>query len=451
MHSVRVGMAALAALLLPLLVPGQAKSAQTKAPSLVSNSQITIRGDGPQAQTISLTAVRGDWFVSGDDAHANLDFETGSGPHYIVQLQWDGAGKTHTITHDTNDTVVGTGHSTFYLMLPGENGNSRAAAPHDSDVVAITITHMDDSSLEAHLSGTATAEGKVSFDGALSVRRTGAHAVASTGAWHDCDPQIHDKMVGAEARSPSECEVKFDQHVRQELQHAFAPLMARLEQGDWVVSKQPQMGPVQAMARHSEKSPYHLDSASHGAFHIELGLKQESAEYQQRAAAYQQAMEKMNQQVSEAMKNGGPATGQKTMDELARSVAAQMDNMSVKISVGINAGSIGVVNFAGTHNTASLPGGGTVVYIPAAQPSTGGGPDSGEAVTWVLVGPWKQVTAKSLGSDGEHIDANGGLLPGKPTLAVQNVWVRIRAGKDMTEQVIQKVDWDKVRALIQEN
>jgi hypothetical protein len=448
--------AAAAALLLPLLVVSQARSPQSrapqaKAPALVSASQITIRGDGPEPQTISLPTARGDWFVSGDDAHANLDFETGSGPHYIVQLQWDGAAKTHTVTHDTNDTVVGTGHSTFYLMLPGENGNSRAAAPHDSDVVTVTITHMDDTSLEAHLSGTATAEGKVSFEGTLSVRRTGAHPVASTGAWHDCDPQIHDKMVGAEDRSPSECEVKFDQHVRQELERAFAPLIAKLEQGDWSVSRQPEVGPVQAMARHSEKSPYHLDSAAGGAFHIELGLKQDSGEYQRRADAYQKAMAKMNEQVAEAMKNGGPAAGQKTMDELARSVAAQVDNMNVKISVGINAGSMGAVNFAGTHDATTLPGGGTVVYIPAAQPSTGGGSDSGEVMTWVLIGPWKQVASKSLGSDGEHIDSNGGLVPGKPTLAVQNVWVHIRAGKDMTEQVIQKVEWDKIRALVHED
>jgi hypothetical protein len=442
---------ATAALLLPLLVAGQARSPQPKPPALVTNSQITIRGDGPTPQTIDLTSVHGDWFVSGDDAHANLDFETSTGPHYIVQLQWDGLGKTHTITHDTNDTVVGTGHSTFYLMLPGENGNSRAAAPHDSDVVTVTVTHMDDSSLEAHLSGTATADGKVSFDGTLKVQRTGAHTIASTGAWHDCDPQIHDKMVGAEARSPSECEVKFDQHVRQALQQAFAPLLSKLEQGDWTISKQPEMGPVQAMARRSEKSPYHLDNASGGAFHIELGLKQDSEEYQRRAAAYQQAMDKMNEQVAEAMKNGGPTAGQKTMDELARSVAAQMDNMNVKISVGINSGSSGAVNFAGTHTSAPLPGGGTVVYIPAAQPSTGGGSDSGEAMTWVLIGPWKQVTSKSLGADGEHIDASGGLTPGKPTLAVQNVWVHIRAGKDMTEQVIQRVDWNAIRALIQEN
>ena len=43
------------------------------------------------------------------------------------------------------------------------------------------VTHMDDSSLEAHLSGTATADGKVSFDGTLKVQRTGAHTIASTG------------------------------------------------------------------------------------------------------------------------------------------------------------------------------------------------------------------------------------------------------------------------------
>ena len=32
----------------------------------------------------------------------------------------------------------------------------------------------------------------------------------ATGTFGNCDPQIHDKLVGAEWRSPSECEVNFD-------------------------------------------------------------------------------------------------------------------------------------------------------------------------------------------------------------------------------------------------
>jgi hypothetical protein len=427
-------------LALPLVAAGQAK------PSISSTSQITIHGGGFDGQTLTLSKASGDWFSTANDAHANLDFENPEGPqHVIIQLQFDGKDAAHTITHDTNDTVVGTGHSTFYLMLPGDGINMKAAAPHDSDVVTVTVTRMDDNALDAKLTGVATADGKVRFEGTLSVRRMGAHPLKSSGAWHDCDPQIHDKMVGAEARSPSECEQKFDSHVREALGQAFAPVMAQFSQGDWT-AKQPNMGPVEAMARYSETKPYHLDSAIRGAFKIDLELSPNSEEYQRRAAAYREAMEKASQQVADAMKSG--TGGQATIEKMAATMNAQSEAMAIKISVGINNGSLGMTNFKGTHTVSSLPGGGTVLFVPGAQASTGGGADSAEAVTLVLVGPWGQVTSKSLGADGERVEVKGGLLPGKPVLAVQNVLVRIRTSPELAQKVIEKVDWERVRGLV---
>jgi len=415
---------------------------------IVSTSQIAIRGGGFEGQTLSLTKVSGDWFAAGGDAHANLDLETAPGPqHVIVQLQWDGPGTTHTITHDTNETVVGTGHSTFYLMLPGDGINNQAAAPHDSDVVTVTVTHMDDNTLEARLAGTATTNEKVRFSGTIALHRTGTHAVSSTGGWHDCDAQIHDKMVGAENRSPSECEARFDRHVREALQQAFVPVIAGFTRDDWAVAKEPHMGPVTGMARHSENAPYRLSSAHEGNFAIHLALKTDSPAYQRYAEAFQKQMAKMQ----EAGAKDGGAGSQQAIAQMAQTLTAQEDNTKIEISVSINSSAAGVVNYRGNHELAALPGGGSVLFVPAAQSPTGGGSDAAQGMTWVLLGAWGVPAAKSLGSDGEHIDVKGGLRPGKPQLAVQNVWVRIRSSRELAQKVIDRIDWNLIRALLQEN
>lgn len=428
--------------LLPLVCAGQGKT-----PAVVSTSQIMIDGGGFQGQPISLPKVSGDWFVTGDDAHADLNLETAGGAQRVVlQLQWDGAGATHTITHENNDTVVGAGHSTFYLLLPPGG----AASPQHSDRITIAVTRMDDNAIEARLTGTATGNSQLRFTGTISLRRTGVHVVRSSGAWHDCDPQIHDKMAGAEDRSPSECEVKFDRHVREVLQQAFAPVISGFESQEWTVSSPPNLGPVTSMERHSEGAPYRLDTAHEGAFRIGLALRQDSAAYQRFAEKYQQQMAKLSQQMAEATKGGGTG-GQAAIEQMAQTLSAQSDGTAISITVLTNRGSAGVVNFKGVHTVSALPGGGTIVFVPGAQPSTGGGADAAQAMTWVLVGPWGAPAFKSLGGDGEQIDVSGGLKPGTPTLHVQNVWVRIRTSKELAAEVIERADWGKIRALLEEN
>jgi hypothetical protein len=46
------------------------------------------------------------------------------------------------------------------------------------------------------------------------------------------------------------------------------------------------------------------------------------------------------------------------------------------------------------------------------------------------------------------LSVKGGLLPGKPVLAVQNVYVRIHASRELAERAIQQIDWGKLRGVL---
>jgi len=429
----------------PLAAVGQG----LKQPAIVSTSQISLNGGGLPGESLSLPVVHGDWFATEKDAHANLDLESAPGPTRItLQMQWDGKAATQTINADNNSTSTGAGRSTFYVMV-SKDGRSDAASPRHDDAVTLTITRMDESTLEARLSGTVTGDGPIQLQGTISLRRAGTRKMLASGTYRDCDPTVYEKMVGAEDRSASECESKFDAHVRETLLQAFAPVVSGLTAGSWTVDKSPKMGPVTQMARHTESKPYQLNSTFQGAFAMELALSPDSPAFQRTMQAYQEAMDKMKQQVADQMKNGG-ARNPQAAQQMAQSIAALADNSKIRISVVINFGSIGVVNFKGAHTVDPLPGGGSVVFVPGAQPSTGGGPDAGEAMTWVLLGSWATVQSRSLGADGEHLDVKGGMSPAKPPLAVQNVWVRIRTSKELAAQVIAKTDWEKIRGLVTE-
>jgi hypothetical protein len=389
----------------------------------------------------------GDWFVNGSDAHAGITLESGAGPLRVrLDVQWDGTGTIHTINESNNDTVMGGTHSTFYLVLSGTE--EQAISPRGSDAITVTVTHMDDASLDARISGTATGDGPVTIAGTIRLRRNGPHAVKSTGAWANCDPVIHDKMAGAEDRSPSECEVKFDRHVREALRQALAPMVEGLRKDSWTVSTEANMGPATAMGRHTENAPYMLANAAEGGFSMELALDPGSEASQRMQQAQQQQLEQLGQKMADLVKSGRPDP--KAIQQMTQSISGLMTNGRIEIAVRINSANAEAVNFKIGHTVKPLAGGGSVVFVPAAQPSSGGGADSAQAMTWVLIGPWGPVGGRNLGDGSEDVSASGGLSKAKPLLSVQNVWVKIQTSQQLAEQVNAKVDWARIRALVAE-
>jgi len=202
--------------------------------SIISQSQITPNGAGFTGETYKLPKVIGDWFQTPTDAHVSLRLETAAdaAQRVILDIEWDGLAPTHTITNGSNHNGTATHRSGFYLLYGPKGGSSTSVAPSGSEAVVVTVEHLDDSSVEATINGTITINngmtaggGSVQVTGTISLKRAGAHNEKVGGTFGDCDPVIHDRLVGAEFRSPSACEVKFDQHVRDGLIAAVTPLM----------------------------------------------------------------------------------------------------------------------------------------------------------------------------------------------------------------------------------
>jgi hypothetical protein len=416
---------------------------------IISQSQITPSGAGFTGETYKLPKVIGDWFQTPTDAHVSLRQETSvdAAQRVILDIEWDGLATTHTITNESNHDGTATHRSGFYLTYAPKGRSSTSVAPSGSEAIVVTVQHLDDNQVEATINGTITINngmtaggGSVQVTGTISLKRTGAHNEKVGGTFGDCDPVIHDKLVGAEFRSPSACEVKFDQHVRDGLIAAVTPLINSFTAGGWMVDKAPFAGPITSIPRHTESAPFRVK------IELELRMSPDNEVYQRLNKASQEAMEKASAQMALALKGG--TVDPHMMDAATKSVRELADNTLLGITIDTNAPSAGAVAFQGGHTVNELPGGGTVVFLPAAQAPTGGGADAAVSLTWVLLGSWSAPAPVKPGTGEENLSVKGGLLPGKPVLAVQNVYVRIHASRELAERAIQQIDWGKLRGVL---
>lgn len=429
----------------PLLLAVLPVAARSAVLIPVSQSTITVTGAGLNGETYNLTKAYGDWFYTAQDAHASLTLLTGAGAHQAqLSLEWDGRALTQTIDRANNDSTVnnGTGGFVFDLHLKGTGVYGQELRPGGGDAITVTITKMDDQSLEATLAGTATGTAAVRISGAIKLHRSSAGLVSGT--FGGCDPHIYDKLAGAEWRSPSECEVKFNAYVLQGLLPVVAPVESGLQAAGWTEAKKPRLDAIDSIPRGSEKKPFQLVNRGGGAFDYTFSLPPNSKVYQQYNQA---AMDAMQKAMGQALK-GGPAGGQAAMDAAQEAARALQENTSVGISVAINQASLEISDFKGGHTVTPLAGGGYSIEVPYAQPATGGGVDAAVRMTYVFVGAWAAAPGSTPASSGdESIQVKGVLNPAK-LLAVQNLEIRIQGGTAETQQVIGAMDWNTLRGLV---
>ena len=408
-------------------------------PKATSQSTITVSGPGLANGTYAPNQVNADWFVTATDAHATLHMDTGYGtkPRVVLELEWDGKGPVQRIDGATQHSNA-PGGAGFYLQV-----DDAMAQPEKTDVITVTVSAMDAGTLTATLQGTArTGAGPLRVTGTIRLTRAvAAPGVAASGTFEGCDPVIHDKLAGAEGRSPTECEVKYDLHVRQALARALAPVVQELTAQRWTETTKPAMGPVTVMARHTEGHPYAIDNAVGARFRMVLDAGSGGA-------ASQQSQEARYQRMAELMKD--MAKNQKEIEALSHEAAGGAAASRVEVAVHTNAASMGVANFNLHHTVSALPGGGVVVWVEEAQAETGGGEDAASGEMLVLLGPWGQPVAKALGDGGEQVSAKATLSASRPVMATQTVVVTMRASQGLAQKVVERVDWGAVRGLMAE-
>jgi len=278
-----------------------------------------------------------------------------------------------------------------------------------------------------------------------------AHAATTettTGTFGSCDPVIHDKLAGAEWRSPSDCEVKFDAYVRKALTAALQPVIDNLTAQGWGVTGEVEAQPLTSIPRHTADKPFQLaEQQLHqgGAFFVTLGVDKNSPVFAQYDQAVQAAMAKF----AAALKSMNAADGAAAQNALADATKAEGEHTEIHISVSINSSGVGITNFKGGHTVTTLPAGGFAVMAPYVQAPTGGDITAAQAVTYVFLGPFIPPAATGPGAGDENIQVKGSLssAPAK-LLSVQSVVIRIQTGTDLAKQVMQLIDWNAIKNLM---
>jgi hypothetical protein len=416
-----------------------------------SESTITVSGGGiPAAETYRLAQMYGDWFATATDAHASLTMRTLPGAHQArLGIEWDGKGLTQTIDAAKSD-IHSNSKFLFSLHLTGAGAYTQDAQLRGSDAITIQITRMDNLTLEATFNGTVTsaahtgtAKESLKITGVIKLHRE-ATAEKPTGTFGNCDPQIHDRLAGAEWRSPSECEVKFDAYARRGLTAALQPVIDGLAAQGWKVVSSVETQSLTSIPRHTESKPFQLTEQSMhqgGAFFASLSLDPNSPIYQE----YNQlAMDEMKKIITAAQ-----AGKTVPMDAATSASRALEENTKIGIRVGINYGNAGMTNFKAGHTVKPLPGGGFTVEVPYEQPPTGGGPDGAVRILHIFLGAWSPAPTSTSTGTGENIQVKGTLDSGSANLLkVQNVSIQIQAGAAQAQQVLKLLDWNALQQLM---
>jgi hypothetical protein len=444
-----------------LVFAAASASAATAPPPVVSSSTVTISGPGigGDAKTFSLPfmnnyANKGDWYVLPSDAHAA--FFVADKAVYSqcrVDILLNGAQKTFVIT-SANDLASGHKTDQAFAVMVGDGHSSKTFSTTDpGDAVTVNVTRMDMLGFDATFSGTMTEVGmmerngheahRVTVSGVISLRRASAPAPISAGNWTGCDPIVHDWLNQAQNRASSECEVKFDHHLQTALDAAFSPMESALTASQWQIVSKPDPSVLFLSApRGSEKELFHGQG-----FKLTMAVNPNSAQGQQAMAAAN-TPDPLMTKMMELMKAGKYAEAQELGKQLDAKLKSAPPPPSTRLTVQVsfNFSAREIVNFHGAFSASALPGGGTVLYLPAMQPLSGG--SGGDPGTWVLLGPWSQPTSTHLDGETTKVIVKAQMNPSAPRLSVQTIAVYLNCDQNLAAKAIQAIDWTPLRALL---
>jgi hypothetical protein len=436
-------------------------SAAAAPPPVTSNSTVTISGPGMAGATRTCAlpfmndfADKGDWYVLPNDAHAAfLVADKASNSQCRVDILLNGAQKTFVVT-SAND--LASGHKSdqaFDVMVSGGRGDKTFSTTDPGDAVTVTVSRMDMLNFEATFSGTMTEVGmmerngheahRVTVAGVIRLHRASAPPPRSAGNWVGCDPVVHDWLNQAQNRASSDCEVKFDHHLQTALNAAFSPMQSALTAAQWQIVNKPDPDLLFLSApRGSEKEPFHGQG-----FKLTMTVNPNSPQGQQAMAAAN-TPDPLMIKMMELLKAGNYAPAQELQKQLDAKLKSAPSPPSTRLTVQVtfNSSAREFINFHGVFSASALPGGGTVLYLPAMQ-SLGGG-SGGDPGAWVLLGPWSQPTSTRLDGDTTKVITKARINPSAPRLSVQNIAVYLNCDRNLAAKAIQAIDWTQLRALL---
>jgi hypothetical protein len=182
-----------------------------------------------------------------------------------------------------------------------------------------------------------------------------------------------------------------------------------------------------------------------GAFYLQFTLSPNSPVFQQ----YDEPVQAVMKKFGDAMKSMNAASMTAAQNALQDATKAEVEHTSIRISVSINSGSVGISTFRGGHTVTTLPGVGLSVSAPFVQAPTGGDISAAERVTYVLLGAFTPPASTGPSTGDENFQVKGALSSTTARLlSVQNICIRIQTGTELAQEVMKSIDWSALQKLM---
>ncbi|HEY8690498.1 MAG TPA: hypothetical protein VIM07_14780 [Chitinophagaceae bacterium] len=371
-----------------------------------------------------------DWFVTANDSHCAINFE---GPYdsrkLTLAIEWSGKKDEYVITNETSH--AGDRSTDFRLTSPDKDtyGDGLGAQPEGDQQVIVKVEKITDDNISGNISGLIS-DGKdvIKINGHFSLAKKAAKPTAKSTSltFKDCDNVIHDKLTGAQDRSPTDCEVKYDLEVKSAFQKAFENVVSGFQNNHWLVTKITTLDPVTGVPRAFDNSSFL------GDYNIELEVGPENDQYASYNKSYQELL------------NGGSQDIKKIQDFMKQMNGA----IRIKIYARVNSTYSSITIFKDGHKMLKALGAAYVIESSYVQSAGGGGIDASLDATFIFIGNWNPPVIRKDSDGGEEIKVPPVIVKSGTNLSVKNISIRMECNSELAEKILKEIDFTKLTSLL---
>lgn len=257
-------------------------------------------------------------------------------------------------------------------------------------------------------------------------------------AYRNCDSSIHDKLVGAQFRSPNDCEVKFDLALRSAIHDAFDPALTKLGKEGWQVESETMVKPIRGIARQWQNRAYTPAFTDGGNFKLHLQLSPSTD-------AYQKLKKQSDDAMAEVQNNPSDPNRMKKFKE---NMSAMQNATDITVNIFVNESSTGVTNFTSGHLIEKVDGAAYILHLSDAQSLEGGGKDGSNNTSFIYVGKWSAPAFEKRSDGSEKVTCNTVINKSVPYLFAQNFVIRVTCNNELANQLAKSIDINKLNTIL---
>jgi hypothetical protein len=418
-------------------------SSLLQAQKITGQAVLVLNGERFNNSKLVFNEGTGDWFATPNDAHVTVTLETRyEGRRLFVDLEWDGIEEPHIINTDVMHNGKRNGDFLMRMEDKESYGDGLNSNTSENDELQITMEHIDDMNLVASISGTITEDNKkVKVSGKMNLKKTVPSNKIVTAGYKNYDNVVHDKLFNAEDRSPTESERKFDFAVRQVINESFEKAVEEFTNKNWVLEKETPVQEIYGIYRGTEKKFYDPGTSTGGDFIIHLQLDAQSDEGKTWRERYDALTEEFRK---DPYKKGN-------IDKATAFGKEMHAATDIEIRVSINLFNGGYTAFSSIHQVIRPETGVLALYVQDAQAATGGGAEQSSPAMFVFAGNWADPRFSKLEEGGESCTTTASYNKNASKLSVQTLSIRINCNQTLAKEILQHIDFKKIKSLFQLN